>query len=109
MGDYFLQFNFKYFRDKRIEIWLKLKLKLQDREDAMKLVKTWAELQPMTYDYLNEKIDTFEDNYPLEIESKPLLLLLIVVTMVIIIVMTHVKSEGENRDRGGHYHQPSKK
>ena len=58
-----------------------------DQEKAKREVKTWAELQPMTYDYLNQKIDMFDDNYPLEILTKPLLLLLIVVTIIIIIVL----------------------
>ena len=41
----------------------------------------------MTYDYLNQKIDMFDDKYPLEILTKPLLLLLIVVTIIIITVL----------------------
>ena len=86
-GDYFLQFNFKYSRDQSIGIWLKLKFKLQDKENAKREVKMWAELQPMTYDNLNQKIDMFDDNYPLEIPTKPLLLLLIVVTLIIVIVL----------------------
>ena len=46
-----------------------------------------AELQPMTYDFLNQKIDMFDDNYPLEIPTKPLLVLLIIVTIIIIAVL----------------------
>ena len=50
-------------------------------------MKTWAELQPMTYDYLNQKIDMCDDKYPLEIPTKPLLLLLTIVTIVIVTVL----------------------
>ena len=86
-GDYFLQFNDKYSREENVGIWLKLKFKLQDKEKAKREVKTWAELQPMTYDFLNQKIDMFDDNYPLEIPTKPLLVLLIIVTIIIIAVL----------------------
>ena len=65
-----------------------MKFKLQDKEKAKREVKTWAELQPMTYDFLNQKIDMFDDNYPLEIPTKPLLVLLIIVTIIIIVVLT---------------------
>ena len=54
-GDYFLQFNDKYSREENVGIWLKLKLKLQDKEKAKREVKTWAELQPMTYQLLKSK------------------------------------------------------
>ena len=86
-GDYFLQFNDKYSREENVGIWLKLKFRLQDKEKAKKEVKTWAELQPMTYKYLNQKIDMFDDKYPLEMPTKSLLLLLIVVTLIIVIVL----------------------
>ena len=86
-GDYFLQFNHKYSREENVGIWLKLKLKLQDKEKAKREVKTLAELQPMTYDFLNQKIDMFDDNYPLEIPTKPLLVLLIIVTIIIVAVL----------------------
>ena len=86
-GDYFLQFNDKYSREENVGIWLKLKFKLQDKEKAKGEVKTWAELQPITYDFLNQKIDMFDDNYPLEILTKPLLVLLIIVTIIIIAVL----------------------
>ena len=85
--DYFLQFNLKYSRNENFLIWLYWKFKLQDKENAKKEVKTWAELQPKTYEYLNQKIDTFDDSYPLEIPTKPLLLLLITITLVIVMVL----------------------
>ena len=86
-GDFFLQFNDKYSREENVGIWLKLKFRLQDKEKARREVKTWAELQPMTYDFLNQKIDMFDENYPLEIPTKPLLVLLIIVTIIIIAVL----------------------
>ena len=86
-GYYFMAFNSKYSRDTTIGIWHKLQFKLQDREDAMKQVKLWTELQPMTFEYLNKKIDTFGHEYPVEIPTKPLLLTLIIVTMGVIVVM----------------------
>ena len=86
-GNYFLQFNDKYSREENVGIWLKLKFKLQDKDKAKREVKTWAELQPMTYDFLNQKIDMFDDDYPLEIPTKSLLVLLIIVTISIIAVL----------------------
>ena len=53
----------------------------------MKQVKLWTELQPMTFEYLNKKIDTFGHEYPVEIPTTPLLLTLIIVTMGVIVVM----------------------
>ena len=86
-NEYFLKFNAKYSRDSTIGIWHKLKFKLQSREDAKKQVKTWTDLQPMTYDYLNYKIETFGYEYPLEIPTKPMLLALIIVTLIIIVTI----------------------
>ena len=86
-GYYFLAFNNKYSRDTTIGIWYKLQFKLQNRKDAMKQVKLWTELQPMTYEYLNKEIDTFGHEYPVEIPTMPLLFTLIIVTIGIIVVM----------------------
>ena len=86
-GYYFLAFNNKYSRDTTIGIWYKLQFKLQNRKDAMKQVKLWMELQPMTYEYLNKEIDTFGHEYPVEIPTMPLPFTLIIVTVGIIVVM----------------------
>ena len=83
---YFLNFNSKYQTDSKIGIWAKLKFKLQSREKAKKEVQKWAELQPMTMEYLGQKLDLIDtEKYPLEFPTKALLLMLIVVTLVILI------------------------
>ena len=99
-GDYFLQFNDKYSKEENVGIWLKLKFRLQDKEKVRREVKTWAELQPMTYDFLNQKIDMFDDNYPLEILTKPLLVLLIIVTIIIIAVLIAMAIEWWKNRKG---------
>ena len=86
-GSYFLQFNSEYDRNSSIGIWFKLKFRLQMKEEAKKEVPTWAELQPMTYEYLNQKIDEIDYRYPFELPTKALLLTLIIVTMIVVIVM----------------------
>ena len=86
-GSYFLQFNSEYDRNSSIGIWLKLKFRLQMKEEAKKEVSTWAELQPMTYEYLNQKIDKIDYRYPFELLTKALLLTLIIVTLIVVIVL----------------------
>ena len=85
-GQYFLKFNAKYRTDSKIGIWAKLKFRLQSKEEARKEVQKWAELQPMTMEYLGQKLDLIDtEKYPFELPIKALLLLLIVVTLVIVI------------------------
>ncbi|MCG8621702.1 MAG: hypothetical protein MJE68_06845, partial [Proteobacteria bacterium] len=85
-GNYFLQFNAEYDRNNSIGIWSKLKFRLQSEQRAKKEVHTWAELQPMTYEYLNQWIDEIDLKYPVELPTKALLLCLIAVTGIISIV-----------------------
>ena len=85
-GQYFLKFNAKYRTDSKIGIWAKLKFRLQSKEEARKEVQKWAELQPMTMEYLGQKLDLIDtEKYPFELPTKALLLLLIIVTLVIVI------------------------
>ena len=85
-GQYFLKFNAKYQTDSKIGIWAKLKFRLQSKEEARKEVQKWAELQPMTMEYLGQKLDLIDtEKYPFELPTKALLLLLIIVTLIIII------------------------
>ena len=85
-GQYFLKFNAKYRTDAKIGIWAKLKFRLQSKEEARKEVQKWAELQPMTMEYLGQKLDLIDtEKYPFELPTKALLLLLIIVTLVIVI------------------------
>ena len=85
-GQYFLKFNAKYRADSQIGIWAKLKFRLQSKEEARKEVQKWAELQPMTMEYLGQKLDLIDtDKYPFELPTKALLLLLIIVTLIIVI------------------------
>ena len=83
---YFLKFNVKYRADSKIGIWAKLKFRLQSKEEARKEVQKWAELQPMTMEYLGQKLDLIDtEDYLFELPTKALLLLLIIVTLVIVI------------------------
>ena len=83
---YFLKFNVKYRTDSKIGIWAKLKFRLQSKEEARKEVQKWAELQPMTMEYLGQKLDLIDtEKYPFELPTKALLLLLIIVTLIIVI------------------------
>ena len=85
-GQYFLKFNAKYQTDSEIGIWAKLKFRLQTKEEARKEVQKWAELQPMTMEYLGQKLDLIDTKkYPLELPTEALLLVLIIVTLIIII------------------------
>ena len=85
-GQYFLKFNAKYRIDSKIGIWAKLKFRLQTKEEARKEVQKWAELQPMTMEYLGQKLDLIDtEKYPFELPTKALLLLLIIVTLIIVI------------------------
>ena len=85
-GQYFLKFNAKYRIDSKIGIWAKLKFRLQTKEEARKEVQKWAELQPMTMEYLGQKLDLIDtEKYPFELPTKALLLMLIIVTLVIVI------------------------
>ena len=85
-GQYFLKFNAKYRTDPKIGIWAKLKFRLQSKEEARKEVQKWAELQPMTMEYLGQKLDLIDtEKYPFELPTKALLLLLIIVTLIIVI------------------------
>ena len=85
-GQYFLKFNAKYRTDSKIGIWAKLKFRLQSKEEARKEVQKWAELQPMTMEYLGQKLDLIDtEKYPFELPTKALLLLLIIVTLIIVI------------------------
>ena len=85
-GQYFLKFNARYRTDSEIGIWAKLKFRLQTKEEARKEVQKWAELQPMTMEYLGQKLDLIDTKkYPLELPTKALLLVLIIVTLIIII------------------------
>ena len=85
-GQYFLKFNAKYRTDSEIGIWAKLKFRLQTKEEARKEVQKWAELQPMTMEYLGQKLDLIDtEKYPFELPTKALLLVLIIVTLIIII------------------------
>ena len=85
-GQYFLKFNARYRTDSEIRIWAKLKFRLQTKEEAKKEVQKWAELQPMTMEYLGQKLDLIDTKkYPLELPTKALLLVLIIVTLIIII------------------------
>ena len=82
---YFLKFNLKYRADSKIGVWAKLKFRLQSKEEARKEVQKWAELQPMTMEYLGQKLDLIDtENYPFELPTKALLLLLIIVTLIIV-------------------------
>ena len=82
---YFLKFNVKYRADSKIGVWAKLKFRLQTKEEASKEVQKWAELQPMTMEYLGQKLDLIDtENYPFELPTKALLLLLIIVTLIIV-------------------------
>ena len=84
-GQYFLKFNVKYRTDSKIGSWAKLKFRLQTKE-ARKEVQKWAELQPMTMEYLGQKLDLIDtEKYPFELPTKALLLVLIIVTLVIVI------------------------
>ena len=85
-GQYFLKFNAKYRTDPKIGIWAKLKFRLQSKEEARREVQKWAELQPMTMEYLGQKLDLIDaEKYPFELPTKALLLLLIIVTLIIVI------------------------
>ena len=85
-GQYFLKFNAKYRTDSKIGIWAKLKFRLQTKEEARKEVQKWAELQPMTMEYLGQKLDLIDtEKYPFELSTKALLLMLIIVTLIIVI------------------------
>ena len=85
-GQYFLKFNAKYQTDSKIGIWAKLKFRLQSKEEARKEVQKWAELQPMTMEYLGQKLDLIDtEKYPFELPTKALLLMLIIVTLIIVI------------------------
>ena len=85
-GQYFLKFNAKYRTDSKIGIWAKLKFRLQSKEEARKEVQKWAELQPMTMEYLGQKLDLIDtEKYPFELPTKALLLMLIIVTLIIVI------------------------
>ena len=85
-GQYFLKFNAKYRIDSKIGIWAKLKFRLQTKEEARKEVQKWAELQPMTMEYLGQKLDLIDtEKYPFELPTKALLLMLIIVTLIIVI------------------------
>ena len=85
-GQYFLKFNAQYRTDSKIGIWAKLKFRLQSKEEARKEVQKWAELQPMTMEYLGQKLDLIDtEKYPFELPTKALLLLLIIVTLIIVI------------------------
>ena len=85
-GQYFLKFNAKYRTDSKIGIWAKLKFRLQTKEEARKEVQKWAELQPVTMEYLGQKLDLINtEKYPLELPTKALLLVLIIVTLIIVI------------------------
>ena len=85
-GQYFLKFNAKYRTDSKIGIWTKLKFRLQSKEEARKEVQKWAELQPMTMEYLGQKLDLIDtEKYPFELPTKALLLMLIIVTLIIVI------------------------
>ena len=85
-GQYFLKFNAKYRTDPKIGIWAKLKFRLQSKEEARKEVQKWAELQPMTMEYLGQRLDLIDtEKYPFELPTKALLLLLIIVTLIIVI------------------------
>ena len=93
-GQYFLKFNTKYRTDSEIRIWAKLKFKLQTKEEARKEVQKWAELQPMTMEYLGQKLDLIDtEKYPLELPTRALLIVLIIVTLVIVmgLVITLIK------------------
>ena len=84
-GQYFLKFNVKYRTDSEIGISAKLKFRLQTKEEARKEVRKWAELQPMTMEYLGQKLDLIDtEKYPFEFPTKALLLVLIIVTLIII-------------------------
>ena len=49
-------------------------------------MQKWAELQPMTMEYLGQKLDLIDtEKYPFELPTKALLLLLIIVTLIIVI------------------------
>ena len=79
-------FNAKYRTDSKIGIWAKLKFRLQSKEEARKEVQKWAELQPMTMEYLGQKLDLIDtEKYPFELPTKALLLMLIIVTLIIVI------------------------
>ena len=85
-GQYFLKFNARYRTDSEIGIWAKLKFRLQTKEEARKEVQKWAELQPMTMEYLGQKLDLIDtEKYPFELPTKALLLVLIIVTLIIVI------------------------
>ena len=85
-GQYFLKFNAKYQIDSNIGIWAKLKFRLQTKDEARKEVQKWAELQPMTMEYLGQKLDLIDtEKYPFELPTKALLLMLIIVTLIIVI------------------------
>ena len=63
-----------------------MKFRLQSKEEARKEVQKWAELQPMTMEYLGQKLDLIDtEKYPFELATKALLLLLIIVTLIIVI------------------------
>ena len=58
-----------------------MKFRLQSKEEARKEVQKWAELQPMTMEYLGQKLDLIDtEKYLFELPTKALLLLLIIVT-----------------------------
>ena len=62
-----------------------MKFRLQSKEEARKEVQKWAEPQPMTMEYLGQKLDLIDtENYPFELPTKALLLLLIIVTLIIV-------------------------
>ena len=93
-GQYFLKFNAQYRTDSKIGIWAKLKFRLQSKEEARKEVQKWAELQPMTMEYLGQKLDLIDtEKYPFELPTRALLLLLIIVTLIIVtgLVITLIK------------------
>ena len=60
--------------------------RLQSKEEARKEVQKWPELQPMTMEYLGQKLDFIDTKkYPFELPTKALLLMLIIVTLIIVI------------------------
>ena len=74
-GQYFLKFNDQYQKEDKIGIWEKLKFQLQSKGKAKEEVQRWAELQPMTLEFLGQKLDLIDMNdYPIELPTKALLI-----------------------------------
>ena len=85
---YFIEFNYRYTRDKAVGIWMKLEFKLQNRERAKTEVKVWPELVPMTYEHLNKKLDLIDDSdYPLELPTNVMLVVLIAATIITVVII----------------------